>query len=296
MPDQPATQLRETWLSAVRLPGREDARESCLAELAEYTGSPIDAVEERCRRAVDEQREQWEERERTDEASLTEFYNGCEAYVYELLWWHALQQGDAPIWNARLVDIARRFGARSFLDFGAGVGTNAILLAREGLDVTCADVSAVLERCARWRLERRDLTAAFIDLKRESLPPETYDLISAVDVLEHVADPLQTLRELRAALRPGGVLVFDLIASKPDPERPFHLLRSKYPIRSTIRGLGFRRVEGFQKYLVYQRVDRPLLTRGCVRAWDIARWRLYYLLQGKWPRVGASVESVTPGV
>ncbi len=280
----PSPELRERWLAATRLPGVEDARESCLLELSEYTEEHREVVEQRCERAVDEQRDLWYERARDDEASLTDFYNGCDAYVYELLWWHALQQGDAPVWNARILDIARQFQSKRYLDFGGGIGTNGILIGREGIDVTIADISDVLQKCARWRLARREIPAQFIDLKTTPLVEGAYDLISAVDVLEHVADPLETLRTLHGALAPGGVLVFDLIASKPDPERPFHLLRSKFPIRSTVRGLGFRHVESFQKYEVYQRIVRSPLSRSFVRTWDVTRWRLYYLAQGEWPR------------
>lgn len=293
MGQSPSPALRERWLEAVRLPDRSDARESVLAELSEYTGEPIDVVERRCRAAVDEQRDLWYERERDSEASLTEFYNGCDAYVYELLWWHALEQGDAPAWNARLLDIAERFGCRRSLDFGAGVGTNSILLARAGLDVTLADISDVLQKCARWRLERRGIEGTFLDLKEEPLPEGAYDLVSAVDVLEHVADPLDTLRTLHRALAPGGILVFDLIASEPDPERPFHLLRTKFPVRATIRATGFEHIESFQKYLVYRKVDRSPAAAQWVRTWDLARWRLYYLAQGRWPRGSDAVSAAS---
>ena len=277
-------EYRTQWLEAVRLPGVEEARESCLQELSEYTGAGRDEVLARCQGAVEAQRDLWHAAERESREDLQHFYNDCDAYVYELLWWHALEQGDAPAWNARLVDIARRFAAKRYLDFGAGIGTNAILLARQGLDVTLADISTPLLECARWRLERRGLKGTFVDLKSETLPNEGFDMISAVDVLEHVYDALDTLEHLHALLRPGGVLVFDLIASKPDPERPFHLLRSKYPIRSQIRGMGFRYVEKFQKYLVFQKAARPPLGDRVVRGWDSFRWRLYYLMQGKWPR------------
>jgi len=279
----PSAELQELWLDAVRLPEVSDPRESCLVELSEYTGESRDVIEQRCKRAVDEQRELWYQRDRSDESSLTDFYNECDAYLYELLWWHALQQGAAPAWNARLLDIAENFGCRDYLDFGGGIGTNAILLGRAGLNVTVADVSDILQSCAKWRLQKRGIDATLIDLKAEQPQPESYDLISAIDVLEHVADPLATLTQLQRSLKPGGILVFDLIAGDADPDRPFHLLRSKFPIRSEIRGLGFRRVEHFQKYLVYQKVHRDEALQRFTRVWDIARWRAYYLLQGRWP-------------
>ena len=284
MAKDPPPELQETWLSAVLLPGVDDPRASCLRELSEYLDLPVEEAERRCERAVDAQRDLWNEKSRDSKEALVEFYNECDAYLYELLWWHALQQGLAPAWNARLVEIAREHKTKRYLDFGGGIGTNAILLGQRGIDVTVADVSNVLQKFAAWRLERREIPATLIDLKTNDLEPESYDLVSAVDVLEHVPDPLDTLRKLHRTLKPGGVLVFDLIASKPDPNRPFHLLRSKYPIRATIRGIGFKRIDAFQKYLVYKKISRNKLAGAAVRGWDTLKWRAYYLLQGKWPR------------
>ncbi len=282
-------ELRTAWLSAVLLPGFDDPRESCLAELSEYTGLPREEVLARCLDAVAAQRRMWHEAPRESADSVVAFYDQCDAYIYELLWWHALEQGEAPIWNARLLDIARRAGASTYLDFGAGIGTNAILLSRAGLDVTIADVSSVLQRFAEWRLRRRGLAARAIDLKHATLESERYDLISAVDVLEHVPDPLATLEQLRCALRPGGTLVFDQIASSEDARRPFHLLRSKYPIRSRVRGMGYEVRERFQKFLVLKRIERSPWGNRLLRGWDILRWRLYYLAQGEWPRARAGL-------
>ncbi|MFN0058935.1 MAG: class I SAM-dependent methyltransferase [Planctomycetota bacterium] len=289
MAESPPESLKQLWLPAVLLPGETAARASCLRELAEYTGKSPDAVLRLCQVAVEEQRRNWYDKDRRRAEDLIEFYNSCEAYIYELLWWHALEQGEAPAWNARLLLLARAHGARRYLDFGGGVGTNGILLAREGLDVTVADVSDVLQRFARWRFERRGLHANFVDLKTTSLEPARYDLVSAVDVLEHVADPIVTLRTLHETLAPGGLLVFDLIASKADSDRPFHLLRSKYPIRASVRGLGFEFVEKFQKYVVYRKVARSAAQSALVRRWDTLRWRLYYLAHGQWPAAQSAI-------
>jgi len=275
--------LRDLWTSAVLLPGERDLRASCLRELSEYTSSTREEVLARIERAREDQRREWSREDRSTREKLIDFYARSDAYLYESLWWHALQRGEAPAWNGKLAQLAGKLPLRRYLDFGGGIGTNAILLGRLGLEVAVADVSGVLLDFARWRLRRRGLDAALIDLRRESLKPLHYDLISAVDVLEHVKDPLETLEELHAALAPSGILVINLIASPPDPERPFHLMRSKYPIRSRIRGLGFRILEGFQKYLVLRKTGRSGPAARLVRWWDIARWRLYYLAQGKWP-------------
>lgn len=289
MSSAPTTELRDLWLSAVLLPDETDPRASCIRELAEYTGLPEAEVERRCEGAVDDQRDQWYEGDRSTPEGLIDFYNDCDAYLYELLWWHALEQGEAPAWNARLLTLAREEKTKRYLDFGAGIGTNSILLAGEGIEVELADVSDVMQKFAKWRLERRGIAAHYIDLKTTALEPQRYDMISAVDVLEHVPDPLETLEQITNALVPGGLLVFDLIASKPDAERPFHLLRSKYPIRSRIRGLGYSLVESFQKYLVYRKSGRSPFSNQLIGGWDRLRWRTYYLLQGQWPRATAPV-------
>ena len=286
MSTPPPTRLRDLWLTAVLLPGETDPRESALKELAEYTGEPRERVEARCEGAVEAQRDLWFEKNRESDDSLVDFYNSCDAYCYELLWWHALQQGDAPAWNARLLELARSDRTKRYLDFGGGVGSNAILLGREDIDVTVADISDPLQQFAAWRMKKRGIDGHLIDLKREPLEPEAYDLISAVDVLEHVANPLETLETLTAALAPGGLLVFDLIASRPDSDRPFHLMRSKYPIRSRIRSMGYRFVESFQKYVVYRKANRSPIQNQLLGGWDRLRWRTYYALQGEWPAVG----------
>ncbi|PTX97532.1 hypothetical protein DB346_21310 [Verrucomicrobia bacterium LW23] len=47
------------------------------------------------------------------------------------------------------------------------------------------------------------LTREELDAKRG-----TYDLVTAIEVLEHTVDPHETLREIRAMLRPGGRFLF----------------------------------------------------------------------------------------
>lgn len=45
--------------------------------------------------------------------------------------------------------------------------------------------------------------------------PYGYDFIFAIEVLEHTADPLHTLREIRALLKPNGVLFMTTGNAKP---------------------------------------------------------------------------------
>lgn len=83
---------------------------------------------------------------------------------------------------------------RSILDFGCGRGQLLDKLAPFGLETYGLD-PATTTMVTRHRM----LT---------ELPAEpTFDIVSAIHVLEHVPAPLQTLKELRSVLRPNGLFV-----------------------------------------------------------------------------------------
>lgn len=280
---RPTEALQQRWLHGILLPGIDDPRESCLTELCEYTGRSREDVEALCRASRERLKEVWQERSRDDAESIEDFYRHADAYLYGLLWWHCLQKGPAVAWNARILELAQERGVRTCLEYGGGIGSLALALSRAGVETTLADISQPSLEFARWRAQRRNLALRTIDLSKDELGDETFDLVTAIDVLEHVADPIATLEELTRRVRVGGYLCFDLIAGRLDPEEPFHLMRSKFPIRSRVRAMGLAPVSSFGKYLVLQRVERSRLWGEVVRAWDVARWRLYYLAQGQWP-------------
>jgi 2-polyprenyl-3-methyl-5-hydroxy-6-metoxy-1,4-benzoquinol methylase len=279
----PSEELQRRWLDAVLLPGIRDPRESCLTELSEYSGRSREEVLALCERSRDLLKDRWDERPRDSAEAIDDFYRDADAYIYGLLWWHCLQKGPAVAWSARILELALERDVRSCLDFGGGIGSNALLFQRAGIDTTLAEISRPSLDFARSRAERRGLELRFIDLNCQSLDGRSFDLVTAIDVLEHVPDHLDTLERLTALVRPGGYLCFDLIAGRHDPDEPFHLMGSKYPIRSRIRGMGLAPVARFGKYLFLCKVTRSELANRWIRGWDVLRWRLYYLAQGQWP-------------
>ena len=92
------------------------------------------------------------------------------------------------------------------LDLAAGEGRNAVFLARRGLTVDAIDISAVglakAQKLAREHgVEIRTIVA---DLEHFSLPRETYDVVVVFNYLQR-----DLFDDLEAALRPGGVLVYE---------------------------------------------------------------------------------------
>ena len=58
-----------------------------------------------------------------------------------------------------------------------------------------------------------------VDLQRQPFADGTFDLVITQDVLEHVPDPHQALREIHRTLRPGGLHVFTVPRHLDRPTR-----------------------------------------------------------------------------
>jgi SAM-dependent methyltransferase len=100
-----------------------------------------------------------------------------------------------------------------------------------------ADISSSLLRFSAWRLGIRKLPAQYIDLKLSGLPSQAFDVITAMDVFEHLSDPVEAIEQLWKALKPGGFL-YARISAEPDEERPQHIVEDFEPTFERMRALG----------------------------------------------------------
>jgi 2-polyprenyl-3-methyl-5-hydroxy-6-metoxy-1,4-benzoquinol methylase len=235
-------EYRRIWRKALLLKGQTDLTASLLAEIARFSGEPIAEVERRCRHAVNAIADEWNEQVRAENReSVERYYDQSEGYIYDLMWWHALHDDDSPLGYVTALDFARRHACGSYLDFGSGVGAGALLFARNGFDVAMADISSTLLGFCRWRLSQRDLPARFFDLKESKLPTGAFDIITAMDVFEHLVDPVEALDELHRALKPGGYL-FGRFAAEEDDSHPQHIVLDFAPTFGRLAELGFKEV------------------------------------------------------
>ena len=123
--------------------------------------------------------------------------------VEETHWWH---RGRRRIIESFVREICKSFKQRPrILDVGCGTGGNLNVLAQFG-DAEGVDVSAdALEFCRQRGLLNVRQGAA------EALPydDDTFDLVTALDVVEHIDDDVAGLREFRRVLKPDGkILLF----------------------------------------------------------------------------------------
>ncbi len=236
-------EYRRLWDEALICRGCTDLRQSLHEELARYSGCrDLGEIERRCASALADVKGEWcGGVNRADDQSVAKFYNESEAMIYELMGWHSLADDDSPLAYVVALLFARGHGCRTYLDFGAGVGSGAILFARHGLEVTLADISSPMLDFSQWRFCQRRLTSRFIDLKSTSLPANAFDLVAAMDVFEHLVDPAKTVTDLWQCLKPGGFL-FGRFHSEVDEDRPHHIVQDFQPTLDRLRELGFEEV------------------------------------------------------
>ncbi|OBG74348.1 methyltransferase type 11 [Mycobacterium sp. E2462] len=99
----------------------------------------------------------------------------------------------------------------SVLDVGCGPGSiTAGLAARVAPGVvTAVDQVADVLDVARAEADRHRLTNvafATADVHRLDFPDDTFDVVHAHQVLQHVTDPVAALREMRRVCVPGGIV------------------------------------------------------------------------------------------
>ena len=99
------------------------------------------------------------------------------------------------------------------LDIGAGRGDVTSQLAQLFEEVTVTETSKPMIK----RLEKFGYRVWFGDFAERIAPPEQFDVVSLLNVLDRCDRPLGLLAAARAALQPGGKLILALVL----PYRPF---------------------------------------------------------------------------
>jgi len=94
-------------------------------------------------------------------------------------------------------------GARSLLDVGAANGLLVEAAGAAGLDAAGVEPSASLAAAAR----RRGVDVRTGVLPLAELGERRFDLVTCIDVIEHVTDPVALLHACRERLAPGGRLL-----------------------------------------------------------------------------------------
>lgn len=101
----------------------------------------------------------------------------------------------------------RPLAGKSALDVGCGAGLLAEPLARLGAEVTGVDAAPENVAAAAVHADGVGLDIRYMAGEVGALDIGTFDLVTAMEVIEHVADKPAFVAQLAARLAPGGLLV-----------------------------------------------------------------------------------------
>lgn len=174
-------------------------------------------------------------------------------------------------------------GGRAVLDIGCGGGYLSEAFAADGFQVTGLDPAVNSIAAARRHAAETGLQIRYEVGRGESLPfgDETFDIVCCCDVLEHVDDLSQVLRESARTLKPGGLFLYDTVN---------RTLRSKLVLIKVwqdwnLVGFGAPNIHVWEKFLqpaeLMQLLRAVGLTPGGVRGITAAK-RPAALLYGLW--------------
>jgi 2-polyprenyl-6-hydroxyphenyl methylase / 3-demethylubiquinone-9 3-methyltransferase len=112
---------------------------------------------------------------------------------------------------------ARAFEGLRILDIGCGGGLLSEPMARLGAEVVGADASATNIGVASAHATEAGLAIDYRATTAEALAEagETFDIVLAMEIVEHVADLPLFIRETAKMVRPGGLMVLSTINRTP---------------------------------------------------------------------------------
>lgn len=164
------------------------------------------------------------------------------AWFYDRYWNEDFHSAAFPIlervWLSRLPERSR------ILDVCCGTGYLAGMLVERGHEVTGVDASPEMIACARRNVPRADFQVA--EASRFRMPAEFDGAVSTFDSLNHILelpDLTSALRNVAAALKPGGIFAFDILleeAYQTHWGESFALVRDDHLLTITGSGFDFR--------------------------------------------------------
>lgn len=181
--------------------------------------------------------------------STAEHYQGnvdtAEVAKFEALasrWWDA--QGEfKPLHDInplRLDFIDARVGlaGKKVVDVGCGGGILSESMAHRGAKVTGIDLGEAPLAVARLHAEEHGVNVDYqhISVEAKALQaPGYYDVVTCMEMLEHVPDPASVIRACSELVRPGGYVFFSTL-NRTAKSYAFAILGAEYVLKLLPRG------------------------------------------------------------
>lgn len=128
---------------------------------------------------------------------------------------------------------------RRVLDVGCGGGILADAMARQGADVLGIDLATKALRVAQLHaLEAQTPRVQYREVSVEALAaeqPGSFDVVTCMEMLEHVPDPSSVVRACATLVKPGGHVFFSTLNRNPKSFL-FAIVGAEYVLKLLPRG------------------------------------------------------------
>lgn len=124
------------------------------------------------------------------------------------------------------------------LDIGCGGGILAEALAHHGAAVTAIDKAEASLSVAKLHLLESQLDISYLDSTAEELAeaqPAQFDVVTCLEMLEHVPDPSSVVAACQRLVKPGGLVFFSTINRNPKSYL-FAIIGAEYLLNLLPRG------------------------------------------------------------
>lgn len=143
-----------------------------------------------------------------------------------------------PLRLAWIEEITAGLAGKRVADVGCGGGILAEAMSRLGAQVTGIDLSEKAIGVARLHQFESGTTVEYRLAAAETLAlemPATFDVVTCLELLEHVPEPASTVAACASLVKPGGIVVFSTLNRNPKSYAQA-ILGAEYLLRLLPRG------------------------------------------------------------
>jgi len=140
--------------------------------------------------------------------------------------------------RVNFIDLHSPVAEKNILDVGCGGGILSEALAHRGAIVTGIDMGEAPLSVAKLHQLESGVTVNYLQTTAEALAdeqPAQYDIVTCLEMLEHVPDPSSVIRACAKLVKPGGHVYFSTINRNPKSYL-FAVIGAEYILQLLPRG------------------------------------------------------------